>query len=79
MKGVYIADKWEHAEGEMNNLKFTYNMERDFTAKPMVPDYSYALDFDRMVAIHQWYRINKLGANEPTVEEPIELNEIKAL
>jgi hypothetical protein len=46
-------------------------MERDYEAKPMVPSYAHVLDFDKMVALHEWYRINKLGRNEPTVEDPI--------
>jgi hypothetical protein len=71
LKGVYTADKWEHAEGEINDLKYTYNMERNYEVKPMVPDYSHVLDFDKMVAYHKWYRINKEGKDEVTVEEPI--------
>ena len=42
----------------------------------MVPSYAHVLDFDKMVALHEWYRINKLGRNEPTVEDPIQLDEI---
>lgn len=52
LKGVYIADKWEHAEGEINDLKYTYNLQRDWQAKPMVPNYSYVLDYDKMVHLH---------------------------
>jgi len=76
LRGVYTVDKWEHAEDKLNDLKYTYNMPRDYDAKPMVPPYSYTLDFDRMADLTKWYRINKAGANELTEEEPVKLDEI---